>query len=78
MPAFDVEDNDNFKLSDFDKYRLEDAAPGDAINLESGGKVFIYKDSYLLFLENEGQIRKKKILQKEFKTKKELIKYLEK
>lgn len=76
MPAFDLEDSDSWRLTDFDRYRLEDAEPGSTINLEMGGKVIVYKNSYILLLENEGQIRKKQELTREFKTVKELIKYL--
>ena len=78
MPAFDLENDDDFRITEFDTNRLNDAEVGDSINLEFGGKVLVYKDSYILFLENDQHIRRKNVLSKEFKTLNQLLSFLSK
>ncbi len=79
MPAFDLENNDDFDLTQFDEYKIEDMEIGAVIDLENGNaRIMRYKDEYLLFLMHEGLIRKKQVTSKNFKTLKSLISYLKK
>lgn len=79
MPAFDLEDDNNFNLTYFDECKLESMEIGDKVVGESGNfEVLRYKDEYILFLMHEGLIRKKKLMSKNFKTLKSLISFLKK
>jgi len=79
MLAFDLENNNSFELSQLDVYRIEDLEINDKMSGECGNfDVVRKKDGYILFILHEGLIRKKKLMSRNFKTLKELIRFLKK
>lgn len=79
MPAFDLEDDNSWRLSTFDEYKIEAMEIGDSVELESGNaKILRYKNEYIIMLQHEGKIRKEKELMRSFPTLKQLIAYLKK
>jgi hypothetical protein len=76
MPL-DIFDNSDFYCSEYDLLRIEDLEIGGKVESESGDfTVFKYKDSYLVFLKNDQRLQKVKKEMLEFKTLKEVIRFL--
>lgn len=80
MPAFDLENNDNFEITQLDINRIEDLEISEKMSGECGNFDVVRAENnrFILFLTHEGLIRRHKLLSKDFKTLKSLIGFLKK
>ncbi len=73
----DLENDDDFALTTFDEFRLQDLEVDGKLEGESGNfTVHRFTKGYLLTLSNEKLIRQKKEMKKEFFTLNGLLRYL--
>ena len=73
MFATSEDDTNSLRPTSFDVARIDSLSIGESVDGELGNwTVLRYKDSYVLMTQNSP-----KIINKEFKTQKELIRFLE-
>ena len=77
MPL-DMFDNTNFECTNYDILKIESLDIGEKMEAESGDfMVFKYKDHFVVFLRHDQRIQDIRKEMLEFKTEKELIKFLQ-
>lgn len=77
MASLELNNNEGFELTEFDRLKIESMDIGDSIDAECGNfRVLRYKSGYMLFVFNEALIRKTNTTVREFFEMDKLIKFL--